>query len=187
MTREQWLQDAVDGVRSRFSGAGYPLPQTVHVSVGFPSRGALGKIIGQCWAGAASKDGNCQVFISPLLGDPFDALDTLAHELAHVVTPGAGHRGKFVTACKALGLTKGKPKSVGAGPELAEELRRLNDRLGKYPHPALVASSLPKPQGTRLLKVSCPECGYVVRVTRQWLDQGAPCCSICELQFEEAV
>ena len=30
--------------------------------------------------------------------------------------------------------------------------------------------------GSRLIKVTCPECGYNVRVTRVWLSKGAPFC-----------
>jgi hypothetical protein len=34
-----------------------------------------------------------------------------------------------------------------------------------------------KPQGTRLLKAECGECGYTVRVTKKWLEaKGAPIC-----------
>lgn len=29
---------------------------------------------------------------------------------------------------------------------------------------------------TRLIKIECPECGYVARVTRRWLLQGRPIC-----------
>lgn len=38
-------------------------------------------------------------------------------------------------------------------------------------------TNAPKKQTTRLLKVSCSECGYPARVTRKWLDKaGAPLC-----------
>jgi len=34
-----------------------------------------------------------------------------------------------------------------------------------------------KPQGTRLLKASCPGCGYTVRITQKWLTKaGTPTC-----------
>lgn len=34
----------------------------------------------------------------------------------------------------------------------------------------------PKKQSTRLIKVECPCCGYVARVTRKWLKEGRPKC-----------
>lgn len=44
-----------------------------------------------------------------------------------------------------------------------------------------------KKQSTRMIKASCPECGYTVRVTRKWLDTaGAPICPACEEQMKES-
>jgi hypothetical protein len=50
---------------------------------------------------------------------------------------------------------------------------------------ALVEAEADAP-GSRLLKVMCPSgCGYVVRVTKKWLESlGAPLCPGCE-QFME--
>jgi hypothetical protein len=31
-------------------------------------------------------------------------------------------------------------------------------------------------QTTRMLKATCPKCGYAVRTTRRWLELGAPLC-----------
>lgn len=35
-----------------------------------------------------------------------------------------------------------------------------------------------KKQTTRLIKVECPACGYIIRVTRSWLLVGVPYCPI---------
>jgi len=49
-----------------------------------------------------------------------------------------------------------------------------------------VASSKPKTQGTRMLKVVCQECGCVVRMTRKWLDEvGEPTCGCGGKMVEE--
>lgn len=193
MTREEWLQRGISALRERFANAGHALPEVVHVSVGFPSRhalrGARKLVIGQCWHGEQSTDGNCHVFISPLLASGVEALDILVHELAHVVTPRPKDTSKrynphgpaFVKVGKAVGLTEGKPTSLGAGSELRTFLERLNAECA-YPHSALDARKLPKAQSTRLVKVMCVEegCGYTVRVTRKWLDsKGAPLCPSC--------
>jgi hypothetical protein len=41
-------------------------------------------------------------------------------------------------------------------------------------------------RGTRLIKVACPQCGYTVRTTRQWIETGLPVCGPCETPMEEA-
>lgn len=175
MTREQWLQQAIDELRPKFKAACYPLPKTIHVSVGLP-KGR--KAIGECWHGQASEDGNKHVFISPTLGDVAEVLDTLVHELVHVALPaGIGHKKPFVRAGQALGLTEGKATSLGAGYVLAQELRALATKLGEYPHSKLDVSTLAKKQSTRLLKAECPICGYTVRTTKKWFEYaGAPLC-----------
>jgi hypothetical protein len=33
-----------------------------------------------------------------------------------------------------------------------------------------------KKQSTRMVKCECPDCGYIVRTTRKWLEEGAPIC-----------
>lgn len=194
-TREAWLLRAVAALRSRFDAVGYPIPERVHVSVGFGSRRALrgangGVTMGQCWGHKdgceASADKVPHIFISPLHANGIAVLPTLVHELGHAALPAnAKHGAKFVKFCKAIGL-EGKPTSTHAGEELHAELERLNVRLGVFPHAELDARKLPKPGGTRLLKVACPECDYTVRVTRTWLDMGAPICPLDNVSMEEA-
>lgn len=192
-TREAWLTRATDSLRAKFESAGYPLPERIHVSVGFPSRGGLrgarGVTVGQCWHGASSADKMPHVFISPLHDTALGALDTLTHELVHAalhLDAKAKHGPRFVRACNAVGLTAGKPKQRAAGVELLAELERLNAELGEFPHAALDAKSLPKAQGARLVKVQCAECGYTARVTRVWLDgPGAPICPADRQPLEE--
>lgn len=189
MTREQWLGAGVAALRPMFGDVGSPLPEVVHTSIGFPSRGALSvrsRVLGQCWDAKASKDGNCQIFVSPVLVTPVEILDTLTHELVHVVTPGAKHRGKFITVSRAIGLTEGKPTSASAGAELREKLERIANELGPLPHPALSAIARLAKQSTRMVKCECPDCGYTARTTRKWLDIGAPICPACRVPTEVA-
>lgn len=184
-TREQWLIAGIDALREHFKDVGYVVPKKVRVSVGFP-RGAR-KAIGQCWKQASAADGASHIFISPTLSTAFDVLDTLAHELVHAaIDPVTGHGAEFAKACKAVGLTQGKPTSAGAGPELGKLLKSIATKLGKYPHAALNPRDVVK-QTTRLLKVECGDCGYVVRVTRKWLDDaGAPLCPCNREPMEES-
>jgi hypothetical protein len=61
-------------------------------------------------------------------------------------------------------------------PELLEPVLH---RLGPLPGTALAAEPLDAPvkQTTRLVRVACPVCGYVVRVAQKWLgEKGPPHC-----------
>lgn len=177
--REAWLQQAVTALRPHFRKAGVSLP-TVRVSCGWPggrTRPAKGKTItGQCWTSA--KDGRAQLFISPTIDSGHDALAILVHELCHASDANKhGHAAEFAELAYAVGLV-GKPTETTAGGELAMKLATIATRLGKYPHSALLADSGDgkKKQTTRMVKVWCPECGYTVRTTRQWISTGLPAC-----------
>ncbi|WP_354699942.1 hypothetical protein DSM112329_00199 [Paraconexibacter sp. AEG42_29] len=89
--------------------------------------------------------------------------------------------------------------STVVGPVLEARLRTILDELGPYPHarvelarvserPTPATPTAPDParpadappdqrKKGRLLKVSCPACGYPARVTRVWLTKvGPPIC-----------
>lgn len=186
--REQWLTEAVAALAPIVEDEGYKIPP-VHVSVGFPSRGGLSKkrVIGQCWHPSASDDGVPHIFISPLLDDPLDVLSTLLHEVIHAMTPGEGHKGGFVEIAKKVGFTS-PWTSTPMGDDLHPRLDKIASRLGDYPHSKLNPAESPiKKQTTRMLKVECPESGYLVRMTRKWLDEvGAPKCPCHDETMEEA-
>lgn len=96
VTREAWLHRAVETFRPRFEAIGMPLPDRVHVSVGFGygARRENAVILGQCWARRASADGVNHIFVSPQQDDPPAMLVTLLHELIHAADDCAhGHRG----------------------------------------------------------------------------------------------
>ena len=179
MNREQWLEAAVNEMRPMFKGAGFKLPPKVFVSVGWPSSGGTRRqnmTIGQAWSPENSADGKTgHVFISPVLADSNRVLDVLVHELGHVVVGVKhGHKAPFVRFCKAIGLD-GKPTATVASDALNEKLTALVEKIGVYPHASLAPGER-KVQGTRLLKVVCPDCGYTIRVTQKWIDEGYPTC-----------
>lgn len=191
--RESWLENALELLRPLFASAGYPIPERLHVSVGFPSKMALStkkQRIGECWTGRVSADGHPHIFISPVLNDPIVALGTLVHEIIHAaIGTDHGHKAPFVKAMKALGL-EGKPTATEVGDDLRATLQGLLPTLGPYPQPKFNAVALKeevdkKKQTTRLLKAVCgyiPEGGegedpYIVRVTRKHLaSKGEPIC-----------
>lgn len=193
VTREGWLEAAVEKLRPAFKNAGHELPQ-IRVSVGWPSKGGLAnkkRVIGQCWFGATAADGKPQLFISPLLeetGEAGGVLPTLVHEICHVAAgPDAKHGPRFVKVMKAMGLT-GKPTATVAGAELLERLHAISSDLGAFPHSKLVPTVAYKPQTTRMIKCACAQCGYQVRLTRKWMEVGIPECPVDghgELEREE--
>ena len=188
MLREEWLEKAIDLLRPDFDTIGTTLPEKIRVSCGFPSKSALSptkRRIGECWGVESSEDSSYQVFISPVLKDSLEVAATLVHELVHcAVGIECKHRGKFPKVAKQIGL-EGKMTETTAGEALIVRLKELIESLGEYPHARLVASSKPKTQTTRMLKVVCKECGCVVRMTRKWLDDaGLPTCG-CGGEMEE--
>ena len=103
-------------------------------------------------------------------------LATLTHELVHAVDDCQnGHKAPFKRIATSVGL-EGKMTATHAGERLNAQLVELAESLGTYPHSLLTPPDPKKRPGSRLLKCSCSACGYTVRVTRQWLDTGAPIC-----------
>lgn len=180
-SREEWLGRMVDALRPTFAELGHPLPERIRVSCGWPSRSALsGKArrIGEAWSHRCSGDGAHETFLSPTLADPIEVGAVLVHELVHhAVGVENGHKGPFRACALAVGLT-GPMRATTAGDALGERLHALAEELGPYPHAALNGGAGTKKQTTRMLKVTCTDCGCIVRMTRQWLDDtGAPTCA----------
>ena len=175
LTREEWLQAGINGLKEMFAEIGETVPE-VYVSVGFPkgSRGK-GKAIGQCHPSALSGDEKAHIFIHPMLTDSARVLDVLAHEMIHALDNcESGHMGRFAKVAKAFGL-EGKMTATVAGAELTERLNALVEQLGEYPHALLKESG--KKQSTRMIKCECYSCGYIARTSSKWIEQaGAPIC-----------
>jgi hypothetical protein len=204
--REAWLQGAIDLMRPWFVEVGAPLPERIHVSVGWSGHGARAPVAGETWKKEVSTGGVHEVFLSPVLDVLIDrearwgVLETLLHELIHVADDlQSGHRGNFQHLADELGL-EAPYTSTLATPELVEVLARFPERLGPYPHRRMDLGAAVKPllpiggaphggkpkgggcktgvtkQGTRMLKLSAPDCGYTVRTTAKWLAEGLPSC-----------
>jgi hypothetical protein len=136
LTREAWLQAATKELQPLFAKAGHQIP-ACHLSCGFTSTGIRSGHIGQCWSTKASSDGINQIFISPVLSEGLEVLDTLVHELVHTVDNCQHKHGKeFKKIALSLGMV-GPMRSAGAGPALKEKLKTLAAKLGPYPHAKL--------------------------------------------------
>jgi hypothetical protein len=137
LTREAWLHQAIGAFRFRFAEIGLPLPEKLHVSVGFgySSRAESKYILGQCWARRASADGVNHIFLGPQEGDPAAMLVSLLHELIHAADDCAsGHKGAFAEAATRLGF-EGPMTRTPPGVELTAEVITLAEALGPFPTP----------------------------------------------------
>ena len=173
--REQWLMQAVDYLLPLFERAGYSVP-IVKVSIGFPSTGSKGRHLGQCWSTKSAVDGVNQIYIAPHLPTALDVLDTLVHELVHAVDDcESGHGENFKRIALDVGL-KGPMRSAGAGEWLKQDLIRISESLGNFPHgrlslPIRSSQKVPKRPGAK-----CDKCGYEVVILKRYLYLGPPIC-----------
>lgn len=189
-TREFWLQTAVDLLDHLvFSPANYPLPP-VNVTLGFPSKNPLGKVmraVGECWHSSASSDGVNQIFISPTLTNAMDFLDTLVHELVHAIDDcRSGHKGKFQTICNAIGLTEERAASASAGTALFHTIEKISRDIGPYPFVTLSYTPKPPRRSGLPMMLVCPRCEFRCRAAQyQIIKHGFPICSCGERMTEE--
>lgn len=187
-TREGWLTAAIDELREYYRGLKLVVPAKVRASCGWPRRAGRD---GEFWPANRSAGGFIEIFISPLHTIPITSdgsgiLATLAHEAVHaVVGTACGHKGRFRKVACRIGL-HGPLTSSYAGKELIVVLKEIAEDLGPYPHDLLTPPPAEKKSTCRMLKVQCPGCGYIARVTRKWLGfDGPPICPTCKLVFEE--
>lgn len=179
--REQWLMAAVEHIVPIFEERGYLVP-IVKVSVGFPSTGAKGRHLGQCWSTRSSIDGVNQIFIAPHLETPFDFLDTLVHELVHAVDDcKSGHGENFKKIAKDVGLL-GPMRSASAGALLKYQLNEIAEKLGYFPHGRLSLPIRNMQNAAKRPGARCSKCGYEVVMLKKHLEVGPP---ICPRDMEE--
>ena len=182
-TREEWLVALVNELRPDFQAQELEIPP-VRVSCSWPSR-SIRKTLGQCFGTKSAKDGIHQIVVSPAIGDVVQIVETMVHELLHACLPdGTGHKAPFKRGMVKLGL-EGKATATHAGQTLLHHLHELCAKLGEYPHSALkLKDPAEKKQGTRLIKLTCPGCGYVLRTTQKWIETGLPTCA-CGEEFKQ--
>ncbi len=189
MTREEWLNQALLELQAHVfvaSGVAWREDVKIRVSCGWPSSKALSlkhRTIGTCHTREQSKDKVNEIFVSPYVDESLEVLATEAHEIIHALDNcKSHHKGFFLTTMKQIGL-EGKPTATHAGTELITRLNGIIEKIGTYPHATLDPAIKDKKQSTRLVKAECPECGYVIRTTRKWIDEaGLPTCP-CGTRF----
>jgi hypothetical protein len=176
--RQDWIEAATQALRQRFGDAGYDVPETTRVSIGFPKRGAACNGIGECWTPTASSDQHTEIFVSPELTDGKEIIAALAHLLAHsVVGRDLGHKVEFKHCARAVGLS-GPMRGATPSSDFEQWIADLMLQLDLYPAGHL--TDTPK-QTTRMKLCVCEHKGhgYSCRTTKKWLDrEGPPICPI---------
>lgn len=98
------------------------------------------------------------------------------HELVHAVDDcQSGHGENFKKIALDVGL-KGPMRSAGAGDWLEQDLIRIAEKLGSFPHgrlslPVRTMQKAPKRPGAK-----CGKCGYEVVMLKRYLHLGPPLC-----------
>ena len=139
--RESWLNRVAAGMAPLFEALDAPLPSRVRVAIGFTSRGAKGKAIGECWDNRRSADGHFEIFIRPDLAHAPDAMPAqiaaiLAHELVHAaVGIPAGHGKAFKRIALGLGLV-GPMRATTPGEAFLAAVAPILDAAGPPPCPS---------------------------------------------------
>lgn len=201
MNRETWLNEMAARMAPRFAELGHALPK-FRVAVGWTSAGKTSKIGGECWHSKNSADGVFEILVAPILDDSMHVAAVLAHELNHAAVGFEHHhKGEFAVMMGNLGMKRPFTSSV-AGPDFEAWVKPFLDELGNIPHARIIlkplrpandngdqnedgegdddelggSSNAKKKQTTRLKKCICSQCGYTVRVTQKWLDEGPPHC-----------
>jgi hypothetical protein len=180
VNREQWLNELMfklaPALDEQLKGATATM-DTWRVSVGWPGGGNKRTRIGECWGHTASKDGRTEMFISPILDDPYKVAEVLLHEMCHAVMGmEEGHGKSFARLARGVGLT-GPVRSTVAGPELIAKIGAMLREMPDYPHAAMApGEGGMKKQSTRLIKANCRDCGYTIRLTAKWISVGLPTC-----------
>lgn len=177
LNREGWLTELALQIEPVFKGFAIA---KYRVTCGWPSTNALGmksRRIGECHSSKSSKGDVFEIFVSPLLDVPIRVAGVLTHEITHIVAGiDAGHGPGFKKVCKIVGLTNGKPTEAMPGTLLEEKLDKIVEKLGPYPHQAIVPTLKTKKPPSSISLV-CAECGCRISMSKKWHGEvGAPTC-----------
>jgi hypothetical protein len=159
--------------------------------VGWPGGKNIRRVVGQCWYPEVATDKHAHIFVSPAHTETQEIAKTVLHEMCHaVVGPGHGHKGTFVKVAQSVGLQAPWTSTLSSD-ELRARFERILDAMNPYPHGSIKVGAeqqgpnLGPKQSTRLRKATSPDCGYTIRVTAKWIEQGLPTCP-CGIEMEEA-
>ena len=178
-TREEWLDEVASGMALWFDDMGFPLPD-FRVSSGFPSSGRRGRATAEAWQ--EDDGGGYRILVRPDRHDPQKLAAAIAHQLAHIAAGQRETEGRHLFRHIAISIgLRGRATEAAPGRLFQELAAPILTKAGPLPEPFAgpPKNARKAKQKTRLIKVSCRECGYVARVSRKWLAAaGEPHCPI---------
>lgn len=177
-SRDNWLAGIANAMTSWFDELGFPTP-AFEVRTGFPSSGRRSSNVTESWS---DDNGDSYIiFVRPDCSDEMLVAAGLAFQLCRIsVGRKDSHGHLFRHLATSIGL-KGTKTESPPGLLFKEIAKPLIAKSGPLPGPAIAPKlkNAGTRQTTRLLKVSCKNCGYVARVSRKWLDEvGPPKCPL---------
>ena len=177
-TREQWLAAALEAMKPVAATlTGQNMADRIRIGVGFPSTYRRSGTLAECWPDVDSGDAHAEVIISPTIADPVEVFARLLGQALRTL-PGAMSIASvsYREAFDAVHLTVGADKNaILYSDAFYDQWESLIAALGDYPH-AELSVAVRKTQSTRMLKLQCPQCGYIIRTTGKWVAQGIPVC-----------
>jgi predicted RNA-binding Zn-ribbon protein involved in translation (DUF1610 family) len=178
-TREQWINAFINAARPFFNEAGFPLPLNIRAGVGFPIEGYRSKAIGQIIYPEGSADRHYEIFLNPKKRDTDSDMpdarlaDILTHELCHAAADhnhGFRNHGRatspFGQVCSAVGL-EGPLKGTYGGSNWFHWAAPVLTELGPMPYASIDLSSQYTKKKTYGVKLECPDCGWLARVSKK--------------------
>ncbi len=175
-TREDVLNFVYsDFISEKLKKADFETAQNVKISIGFPK----GKAIGQCFSEKAGES-FYHIFITPQIKDFVRIVDILLHQAIH--TRIGGHRRNFAKVAAAAGLVQPWTATT-ASPLLRNEIENyIKEKAIIWQQPAIIETSTKKKQTTRMMKLECPQCEYIIRTAAKNIEEkGLPVCPCGEI------
>lgn len=166
-----------------FNRAGYTLPVNIRVSIGLMPRK---KVVGITFHKAIGKD-YWHIFISTeLCKNVYEVFETLIHEAIHTMV--FNHLKEFSTCAAKVGLKKPWHATTATDNLVLAITQWIDDNNVEWYEPELKLPDIKKQlrhQRTRMIKLYCPDCNYIIRTSRLNITtKGYPICS-CGTEFIE--
>lgn len=166
--RERWLIQALELLRDGvFSPRDRRLPP-LKVTVSLPYTRDQKATLIQYFPPALNKDKIGQLLLNPSVDNGIEAVRHL-----------------YRASETQIARSGPDARPLPHGPDETKMLQAIVSALGPYPNAALL---LPDKftQDTRMLKISCPHCGYLARATARWISTGLPTCPCgTKMRFDE--
>ncbi|TQV78515.1 transcription elongation protein SprT [Denitrobaculum tricleocarpae] len=176
--REDWLREVATAMRGWFDDLGFPLPD-FDVRTGFPSVGRRSPNITDSWT--QDNGATYVILVRPDRSEETEVAAALAFQMCRIAVGDRDQHGYlFRHLAISLGL-KGTRNESPPGALFKEITKSILETAGPLPSPEIQQIDKDKAPGqtSRMIKVSCSECGYVARVSRKWLSEvGPPHCPL---------